>query len=436
MKQQVKAELAPSSYARPDSRGLLSPHRLHNSGGSMKNSRLAKHSLQMMRRYKLRSSFMMLGSVMGIAALTFVISVGEAAQRKILKTVGQMFGDSGIVIHDGGGEMMGGPHGPGTHLKIDDIVAMAKELPGIDAWDPMQTITTSIRHGDSAENALVRGESERWPQVWNRTASRGDLFDETAVTGSARVAIIGETVAKELFGADDPVGGDMQIGSVPFKVIGILEPWGTDPHGMDRDNEVIVPISTLMRRLTNVDTISAAKLVVIDPARSDEMKTEMRRILRERHGLTAGQPNDFSIITATEIRRMVGQVQRVLFFYLPLVAAIALVVGGVVSASLMLVSVNERVPEIGLRRAIGARSQDIRLQFLLETTITMLAGGLGGVVFGYAVAQLGASRMHLDGVNPWMAALLGVIASSLVGLLAGVLPALRAARLHPAEALR
>jgi len=402
----------------------------------MKNARLARHSLRMMERYKLRTSFMMLGSVIGIAALTFVISVGQSAQRKILKTVGQMFGDSGIVIHDGGGEMMGGPRGPGTRLKVDDIAAVAKELPGIEVWDPMQTITTSVRRGDSADNAMVRGESERWPQVWNRTASRGDLFDETAVTGSARVAIIGETVAKQLFENYDPVGADIQIGSVPFKVIGVLEPWGTDPHGMDRDNEVIVPISTLMRRLTNVDTISAAKLVTTDPARSEEVKAEITRILRERHGLTAGQPNDFSIITATEIRRMVDQVQRVLFFYLPLVAAIALIVGGIVSATLMLASVNERVAEIGLRRAIGARSQDIRLQFLLETAITTLAGGVGGVVFGYLVAVLGADRMHLEGVTPWMAALLGVFASSLIGLLAGVLPALRAARLHPAEALR
>ena len=332
--------------------------------------------------------------------------------------------------------MMGGPHGPGTRLRIDDIAAIAREQPGLEAWDPMQTITASVRHGDSADNALVRGESERWPQVWNRAALRGDLFDETAVTGSARVAIIGETVARELFGNDDPVGVDIQIGAVPFKVIGVLEPWGTDPHGMDRDNEVIVPISTLMRRLTNVDTISAAKLVATDPAHSEEMKTEITRILRERHGLAAGQPNDFSIITATEIRHMVGEVQKVLFFYLPLAASISLIVGGIVSASLMLSSVNERVAEIGLRRAIGARTQDIRLQFILETTMTMLAGGLGGVVFGYVVAQLGANRMHLDGVNPWLAALFGVFASSVVGLLAGVVPALRAARLHPAEALR
>ena len=402
----------------------------------MKTSRLARHSLRTMGRYKLRTSLMMLGSLIGVAALTFVISVGQAAERKILKTVGQVFGDSSIVIHDGGGEMMHGPRGPGTRLRIDDLEAIAKELPGVEAWDPMQTMTESVRHGEVAHSAAVFGQSERWSQVWNRTVSRGVLFDQTAVTGSARVAIIGETVAKELFGSEDPIGADIQIGSVPFHVIGILEPWGTDPHGGDLDNQVIVPISTLMRRLTNVDTISAAKLQVADPTRSEEIKIEIQKILRQRHALAAGQPDDFTIITATEIRRMVGTVQRVISFYLPLVAAIALVVGGIVSASLMLTSVNERVAEIGLRRAIGARPEDIRLQFLLETTITILAGGLGGIALGWLVAELGANRMRLGAVSPWIAALVGIVASGVVGSIAGVLPALRAARLHPAEALR
>jgi putative ABC transport system permease protein len=300
----------------------------------------------------------------------------------------------------------------------------------------MQTITTSIRHGDTTDNATVMGESERWQQVWDRTASRGDLFDEAAVTGSARVAIIGETVAKQLFGNDDPIGADIQIGAVPFKVIGILEPWGTNPHGMDRDNEVIVPISTLMKRLTNVETISGAKFLVSDPARAEDMKVQMRTILRERHGLSAGQPDAFTIITPAQTRKMVGQIQRVMFFYLPLVAAMALLVGGIVSATLMLSSVNERVAEIGLRRAIGARPEDIRLQFILETVITVVVGGLGGIAIGYGVALYGAIQMHLGSVNPSIAALLGIAASSVVGLLAGVLPAFRAARLRPAEALR
>ncbi len=402
----------------------------------MKASRLTTHSLRMMGRYKLRTSFMMLGSLIGIAALTFVISVGQSAERKILKIVGQVFGDSSIMIHDGGGEMMGGPRAPGTRLKMDDIEAIAKEVPAVEAWDPMQALSTSIRRGEATDSAQVLGESERYQQVWNRTASRGDFFDQTAVAGSARVAVIGETVARELFGNDDPIGAEVQIGSVPFRVIGILEPWGTDPHGMDLDNQVIVPVSTLMRRLTNVDTISGAKLLVSDPTHADEIAIEIRRILRERHALSAGQPNDFTILTATEVHRMVGKVERVMFFYLPLVAAIALLVGGIVSASLMLASVNERVAEIGLRRALGARPADIRLQFLMETAITIVAGGLGGIAFGYIVAQLAAARMHLGNVNPWMAALLGIIASSLVGLMAGVLPAVRAARLNPAEALR
>ena len=402
----------------------------------MKTSRLARHCLRTMGRYKLRTSLMMLGSLIGVAALTFVISVGQAAERKILKTVGQVFGDSSIVIHDGGGEMMHGPRGPGTRLRIDDLEAIAKELPEVEVWDPMQTMTESVRHGEVAHSAAVFGQSERWSQVWNRTVSRGELFDQTAVTGSARIAIIGETVAKELFGGEDPIGADIQIGSVPFHVIGILEPWGTDPHGGDLDNQIIVPISTLMRRLTNVDTISAAKLQVADPPRSQEIKLEIQKILRQRHALAAGQPDDFTIITATEIRRMVGTVRRVISLYLPLVAAIALLVGGIVSASLMLTSVNERVAEIGLRRAIGARPEDIRLQFLLETTITILAGGLAGIALGWLVAELGASRMRLGAVSPWIAALVGIAASGVVGSIAGVLPAHRAARLHPAEALR
>jgi len=402
----------------------------------MKSVRIVMHSLRTMGRYKLRTGFMMLGSLIGVAALTFVISVGQAAERKMLNTVGQAFGDSSIMILDGGGRMMGGPRGVGARLKVDDIEVVAKEVPGIQSWDPQQGLTTTARHGDASDSVQVLGESERCERVWNRGTSRGDFFDAIAVTGSTRVAIIGETVARQLFGNDDPVGADIQIGSVPFRVIGILEPWGTDPHGMDRDNEIVVPISTLMRRLTNVDTISAAKLLVSDPAQADEMGMEIQRILRQRHALSAGQPDDFTIVTATQVRRMMGQVQRVMFLYLPLVAAISLVAGGIVSASLMIVSVNERVGEIGLRQAVGALRDDIRLQFILETAATTVIGGLLGIAVGFGVAQMGASRMHLGTVNPWLAALLGLGASTLVGLMAGVLPALRAARLHPAEALR
>jgi putative ABC transport system permease protein len=402
----------------------------------VKLRRLIYHSVLVLGRYKLRTLFMTLGSLIGIAALTFVISVGQSAQRKILKMVDLVFSDSTIVIHAGGAEIMHGPRGAATRLNVADIQAIAQEVPGIADWDAQQSVSMPVRHGDATDNAQIMGQSERSQRVWNRTAARGDFFDQTAVTGSTRVAVIGETVAKELFGNDDPLGGEVEIGSVPFRVIGILESWGTDPHGGDQDNVVVVPVTTLMRRLANVDKIGMAKLLINDPAQAEQMKVQIQEVLRQRHSLSRGQPDDFNVLTATEVHRVVSQVQRVMFFYLPLVAAVSLVVSGIVSASLMLSSINDRIGEIGLRRAVGAGPADIRVQFLLETATTIVLGGLGGIALGYLVAEIAASRMHLGPANPWMAAALGILASSLTGLLAGVLPALRAARLEPAEALR
>jgi putative ABC transport system permease protein len=401
----------------------------------MKTIRLVRHSAGIMRRHNLRTGFMMLGSFIGVAALTLVISVGQAAERKMLTMAHQMFGDSAVMILDGG-RHMGGPRNPGTRLKLDDLEAVAKQVPGIDDWDPQQGLIASVRRGDASDTVQILGESERCEQVWGRSAVHGAFFDASAVKSSERVAIIGESVARQLFKDEDPLGSDIQIGSVPFHVIGVLEPWGTDPHGMDRDNEIVVPISALMRRLTNVDTISGAKLVIANAANDDQIAKQIRGVLRERHGLLPDQANDFSILTASEMRKTMAAITRILSLYLPMAAAISLIVGGIVSASLMIASVNERAGEIGLRRAIGARAEDIRLQFLIETTVTTLAGGVAGIVLGYALAQLGADKMHLGGIAPWSAALIGIAASILTGLASGMLPAQRAAKMSPIDALR
>ena len=404
----------------------------------MSTSRLVRHSIQTMSRYKLRTGFMMLGSLVGVAALTLVVSVGQAVEGKMLTMFSRMFGDSAIMISDGGGRMMGGPHGPGVRLKVDDIEAITKELPGIQSWDPEQQLSgVDLKHGGATDSAAgIQGDSERFGQVWGRGLTEGEYFDATAVRGAARVALIGETVAKELYPTQDPIGADLEIGSVPFRVIGVLEPWGTNPHGMDQDNFVVVPITTLMRRLTNLDTISTAKLTMSDPSQARQLSDGITQILRQRHGLGVGQPDDFTILTPIDAQKEIGSIRKLLFLYLPLVAGIFLVVGGFVAASLMLVSVNERVGEIGLRRAVGALPGDIRLQFLIETAASTLTGGLIGIALGYLGARLGANKMHLQNILVWNAAFLGIAASTLTGLLAGLLPAQRAARLNPADALR
>ncbi len=402
----------------------------------MNTMRLVSHSAGLMGRHKLRSVFMMIGSFIGVAALTLVVSVGLAAERRLLKLTHQMFGESSLMIIDGGGHMMGGPRNPGKRLKLDDLEAVGKQLPEIESWDGQQGLTVSVRRGDTADTAQVLGESERSEHVWGRPAVQGAYFDDSSVRSLERVALIGQTVAKQLFANENPLGQEIQIGSVPFRVIGILEPWGTDPHGMDRDNEIIVPISTLMRRLTNVDTITGAKLLLGPSAQEGQLVRSIETILRERHGLAAGQPNDFSILTATEVRQVMASIKRVLTLYLPMVAAISLLAGGIVSATLMVASVNERSAEIGLRRAVGARTQDIRLQFLIETTATTLTGGIAGILFGYVLAHMSATHMHLGSVAPWGAALLGILSSTSVGLAAGLWPAQRAARMSPVDALR
>jgi putative ABC transport system permease protein len=272
--------------------------------------------------------------------------------------------------------------------------------------------------------------------VWGRGIVRGQSIDTAAVAGAARVALIGDTAARELFGSEDPLGAEVRIGGVPFRVIGTLEPFGTDMHGMDRDDEIVVPISTMLRRLANVDTISAAKLLLHDDSRSKQTVTDLLRVLRERRSLTPGEPDDFRVLSAVAVQRTVQTIRRILLLYVPLGAAVVLLVAAVVSAALMLASVNERVAEIGLRRAVGARPDDIRLQFLVESAVTTLGGGIGGVALGYLAARWVAERVQLGDAFSWGAVLLGLAASVLTGLLAGVAPARRAARLQPVDALR
>jgi putative ABC transport system permease protein len=363
--------------------------------------------------------------------------VGRGAQAKMLSTVRQIMGDQAILVQAGGGTMMGGPRGGSARLTLDDLDAVAREVPEVDSWDPQVQIgRSSVKRGAASASVRVLGESERWSQVWGRGVSRGQDIDASAVTGTGRVAIIGETVARSLFSGDDPIGGEVEIGSVPFRVIGVLDRFGVDLHGMDRDNEIVVPISTMMRRVKNTDAVSQAKLVVKNGGGDTAVAEKVRQVLRARHSLAADQPDDFHLMTSTEIHAMESKIERVLLLYVPLVGAVALLVGGIVAAVLMLASVSERVPEIGLRCAVGAAPSDIRRQFVLETLATIVLGGVGGIVLGLVAVNLATRRMPIDAPLSWSAVLIGLASAAVTGLAAGVFPARRAAGLNPVDALR
>ena len=400
-------------------------------------ARLVAHSQRMLRRYPVRGVITASGSAIGVGALTIVLSLGGEANQRVLRTIDQLFSGSSIAIVAGGAQFLGGPHGDTARLTIDDIDAVAREVPGIRAWDPQQTLSRgSVKYGDVTRNARVLGQSERSRDVWNRDVVRGEYFDAEAVASSARVGLIGQTLARRLFGTDDPIGSEVLIESVPFEIIGVLERFGTDIHGMDRDNEIVVPITTLQRRVLNVDTIVQAKLLVENRSDVSRAARQVIQVLRARHGLPDNRPDDFTIMTADEIERMAALVQRTLTLYLPLVAVACVVAAGILGMALMLTSIAERTSEIGVRRAVGALPSDIALQFAAETATTIAIGGGGGVLVGYAVSTLAAMHLRFGNGFSWRAAAAGVLLSTVIGVAAGVVPARRAAGLDPVDALR
>lgn len=402
----------------------------------MSPSRLLRDSLRSLRRHRLRSASIMIGSLVGVAALTFVLDVGQGLRRKMLTTVQQIFGDSSVVVVAGGMQLVDGPRPDAARLTIDDIAAAAAAVPAVVDWDPQQVQIVSVRCAGNTATARVLGQSERAGKVWARTVSRGRFFDADDVQRRERVALIGETLVRDLFAGADPLGAEIMVDAVPFTVVGVLERFGTDLHGMDRDNEIVVPVSTLMRRLANVDTISVAKLLIGDPAQNAAAAAQIREALRSRHALLQGQPDDFTLLTPSEVRQLLGKMQRIVTVYLPLASVVVLLVAGLIAATLMAGAVNARVAEIGVRRAIGACPADIARQFVAESAFTMLGGGLLGILLGSAAAQLVARRLDLGAVLSLRVALLGLALALVTGLLAGVVPALRAARLRPVDALR
>jgi len=405
----------------------------------MKKSRLIRSGFQSMTRHKLRTFFMMIGVVIGIMALTLIISLGKGTEKEVMSNIERMFSASNILISAGGGRMMGGPQagGPTTTLTMADMEALQEAIPNVDMWDPMIMIFgREVKYKDQNTNLMIFGHSPAAEDVWNRGVTSGIFFTEADMESSARVALIGQNAARTLFGDEDPLNKQIRIGTVPFRVIGVLELMGTDPHGMDRDDEIHAPITTVMRRLMNVDYIQSAKLHVRDANQMDGNVELIKQMLRERHQLAEGEPDDFSIMTPVEVQEMVSASNRIFNILLPLIAGISLIVGGVVVATLMLITVNERTSEIGLRKAVGARAKDILFQFIMETTVITLMGGFVGILLGILGVLGMASMMQMPSFVSWQALLLGIAFSVIIGMIAGVVPARKAAAMDPVTTLR
>lgn len=389
-----------------------------------------------MARNRARTFFMMLGTFVGILALTVILAIGQSTQRAVSGRMQQMFSGATMMLRAGGGQMRGGAHGaPASTLTLADIEAIGKEFPEMIAADPTQGANAVGEFEGQSKRLGIQGHAETAERVWNRSVTSGRYFTADQVATAARVALVGEVVVRELFQGRDPIGQQVRVGAVPLQVIGVLEHQGLDPHGIDLDNIIIVPITTMLRRIRNIDYIAGARLMFREGADLDALEPRIGELLRRRHGLLPDQPDDFGIFTPRQAQQRVREANKVFTVFLPLAAGLAILVGALVVANLMLMTVQERRAEIGLRKALGARPADIRFQFLAEAAVVT---GIAGVLAVLAGAGL-ILAMRLRGMTAsmqWETALLGLGLAVAVGMLAGALPARRAAALDPVATLR
>lgn len=403
----------------------------------MQTRRIVTLAFKSLAKHRMRSFLMMIGVVIGITALTLIISAGLGAQKRVMDRV-KKFGLESMMVFAGGGKEMGQPAGgePITTLTLQDLETIKREVVTIDEVAPFNRKgNAEIKYLDKSTTASVFGITASYAYVWDWDVQSGDFISQSDMDKLNRVCLVGPTVKKELFGNENPIGKQIRIGNVQFEVKGVMQSKGTSPGGGDMDNRVNIPLSTFMRRVANVDHIAGIKVLLTSASGMEQTAENISAILRERHMIATDMPDDFRIVTPDEVTQFAEKVAGTFNILLALVASISLIAGGVVVANIMLISVNERKKEIGLRKAVGARNKDIKLQFLFEATAVTLAGGIIGIILGGTGAEILQMITGMPVSVSWEGIVLGVVSSSLVGIIAGLQPARKAAALQPIEAM-
>ena len=391
----------------------------------MNNKLLLQGSLRSMMRNKLRTLFMSIGVMIGVGTLIAGQSLGTGAEKEITERVNKLFGPGSIMVIS-------------RTLTYGDIEAIESQMGQVIASAPrFGYVEEDISAGGLSRKAAVFGHTVEGETVWNRGVSEGRYFTNGDMSKTARVALIGHRLSDALFGeGGDAIDQEIMIGSVPFRIVGVLEPAGIDPHGEDRDEDIYVPITTAMRRLYNMEYVGMAKLIVSNHETVEEDGDEIAEILRQEHNIALGEDEDFAIYTSKFAGQMIQKANRILTVYMMAAAAVVLLVAAIVIASIMLVVVRERIAEIGLRKALGATAQNINFQFFAEVVVITLVSGVLGIGLGLSAANLVSMYINVPVIITPLAVGLGLGAALLVGIASGILPARKAANLDPVEALR
>jgi len=388
-------------------------------------------------RNKMRSLLTMLGIIIGLASVIALVALGKGSQADIEVKIATL-GTNLIMVKPGSTNTHGVKGGAGTRscLTMDDVAEISRLAENVSFVSPLIRVTGQVIAGNSNWNTSIEGVDTTYPMIRNYEIAQGAFFTPRDMKVKAKVAVLGQTVVDELFPGQNPVGTRIRIGAIPFDVVGVLSEKGQSAMGNDQDDIIFVPSTTALYRMGDGETVHDIMASAVSESTIDQAQDEIGSILRRTHRIASGEEDDFEIRNQTEIVSMATQVTTNLTMLLSAVAGVSLLVGGIGVMNIMLVSVTERTREIGILIAIGARSSDILLQFLIEAVILSSSGGIIGILTGIGIAfGLGTVMGTQVIFEPFMI-LLSLGFTAVVGIFFGYYPAKKASTLNPIDAMR
>jgi putative ABC transport system permease protein len=398
--------------------------------------KIISQSIRAVRAFKLRTFFCLISVALGISSITVIVAATEGAYKKALEIVAR-FGPDSLIIFSGGEEARAVGLRQKT-LTLDDVEAVKQAFSSAYLVVPQTSVgNTNVSYKDKKYQTQVIGSSSDYSRVWTWPVIQGSDFTEEDVRGLRNVGLIGQYLLKELFGSEDPVGKYILVKGIPIQIVGVLSERGTSPSGHNLDDRIILPLTTVMRKLQNeTKYVSAFRIRFADQENLYTHVEELRSFLRQRHKIPGDEPDDFRIVSPKEIVKFLVALTGSLVIFLGVTGLISLIVAGFVLANLFLLSVKERTTEIGIRRAAGAKKRDILAQFLGESVIITTIGGLFGFLLGLLSSKLLIFIAQFPIHFSWKAFAIGLLLSWAVGIGFGLQPANRAANLKPIEAIR
>ena len=390
-------------------------------------------------RNKMRAALTMLGIIIGVSAVIAMVSIGQGASASVQAQI-ESIGTNLLFVSAGAqnvGGVRSGTGDSGTNtLTVEDLEAIRREVPSVSMVTPAINARSQLVAGNMNWNTSVQGVSEQYPDVRKWQVQSGSFFTDTDVRTAARVIVIGQTIADNMFPGMDAVGQTLRVSNLPFRVVGVMVRKGQDQGGRDQDDTAFAPYTTVQKKVLGNTRVQIAYVSAITEDATYTAQSQISDLLRQRHKLTASEPDDFTVRNMTDIAEAANETSKTMTILLACIAGVSLLVGGIGIMNIMLVSVTERTREIGIRMAIGARSSAVRSQFLIESIVLSLTGGSIGILLGIGLSLAIPAMLGWPTLVSMMAIVGSVLFSVAVGVFFGYYPARKAASLDPIEALR